>query len=65
VNFTSLRNIPALDLFATMSGENMPYFDAESSLIVGPLPWASLFVFLCISGLLVIGADRALRRLDA
>jgi ABC-type transport system involved in multi-copper enzyme maturation permease subunit len=65
VNFTSLRSIPALDLFATMSGKNMPYFDAETSLIVGPLPWASLFVFLCLSGLLVIGADRALRRLDA
>jgi ABC-2 type transport system permease protein len=64
VNFTALRSIPALDLFAIMSGSNMPYFNTASHLIVGPLPWTSLAAFLGIAGALLLGADRVLRRLD-
>lgn len=54
------RYIP--DIQDLMSGEGMPYFSADTSRIVGPLPWASLSVVVLVAGSL---AYLAMRRTQA
>jgi ABC-type transport system involved in multi-copper enzyme maturation permease subunit len=64
VNITGLQRFPSLDLFKTMSGSGMPYFDFSRHTLSGPLPWISLLVFLAIALSFIALADRLTQRQD-
>ncbi|MEP6535750.1 MAG: hypothetical protein ABJF23_10565 [Bryobacteraceae bacterium] len=58
VNITVLQRYPNLNFFKMMSGAQMPYLDAVTFTIHGPLPWAIITTVLVTAVFLMALANR-------
>jgi hypothetical protein len=57
VSLPGLGVFPALDLFNIMSGDQLPYLDQETRLLIGPLPRATLLAVLAVATTLLAAAS--------
>lgn len=64
VNVTALQQFPRLNFFKIMSGADMRYFNSNSRLLTGPLPWAPLLAMTAIAMGLIALAGRLTQKLD-
>lgn len=64
LNLPWLEGLRIFDLFSLMNGEDMPFFNEGSHLLVGPLPWVALGTMLVISAAFAIAAARRMQPLD-
>jgi ABC-type transport system involved in multi-copper enzyme maturation permease subunit len=64
LNLRWLERLRMLDLFSLMNGEDMPFFNEGSHLLVGPLPWMALGIMLAIGAAFAIAAARRMQPLD-
>jgi ABC-2 type transport system permease protein len=63
IEMLGLDRISSLNVLNVMSGSDMPWFDGNTGLFLGGLPWAALMVMLLIAaGLVYIAARRMDRR---
>ncbi|HEU4636456.1 MAG TPA: ABC transporter permease subunit [Edaphobacter sp.] len=64
LNLPWLARLQMFDLFSLMNGEDMPFFNEGSHLLVGPLPWVALCTMLAMSAAFAIAAARRMQPLD-
>ena len=67
--YSALSDLPfferhSLDIHDIMSGEGMPYFQSNASILTGPLPWITLAIILLIVFSLVALAGAITRQQD-
>jgi ABC-type transport system involved in multi-copper enzyme maturation permease subunit len=55
---------PMLNIFKLVNGEDMPFFDARSHMLVGPLPWIALVLLPLIAMSFVFTASRRMQPKD-
>jgi len=59
-----LTHFPTLNIFGIVNGEDMPFFNESTYLLVGPMPWLALIVMLFIASLFVFLAVRRMEPMD-
>jgi ABC-type transport system involved in multi-copper enzyme maturation permease subunit len=59
-----LAHFPMLNIFSILNGEDMPFFNESTHLLVGPMPWLVFIVILSISSILVFLAARRMQSRD-
>ncbi len=59
-----LAHFPMLNIFSIINGEDMPFFNEHSYLLVGPMPWLALIVMLFIASVFVFFAVRRMEPMD-
>lgn len=64
LNLPWLSSLRMLNLFSFLNGEDMPFFNEGSHLLVGPLPWVALVIMLAVSATFAIAAARRMEPLD-
>ena len=64
LNLPWLERLRMFDLFSILNGEDMPFFNEGSHLLVGPLPWVALGIMLAIGATFAIAAARRMQPLD-
>jgi ABC-2 type transport system permease protein len=64
LNLPWLAPLRFLDIFSILNGEDMPFFNEGSHLLVGPLPWVALGTMLVISAACAAAAARRMQPLD-
>jgi ABC-2 type transport system permease protein len=64
LNLPWLAPLRFLDIFSILNGEDMPFFNKTSHLLVGPLPWVTLGMMLAISAAFAVASARRMQPLD-
>jgi len=59
-----LTHVPMLNIFGIVNGEDMPFFNESTHLLVGPMPWLALLVVLFIASVFVFLAVRRMETMD-
>lgn len=59
-----LSRFPMLNIFSIINGEDMPFFNESSHLLIGPMPWIALVMMLLIASLFVFTATRRMEPQD-
>ncbi len=59
-----LAHFPMLNIFSIINGEDMPFFNESSHLLVGPMPWLALAIMLLIASVFVFLAARRMEPMD-
>jgi ABC-2 type transport system permease protein len=59
-----LAQLPMLNIFHLLNGEDMPFFNEQQALLTGPMPWLALAVMVMIAAALVASASRRMTQRD-
>jgi len=59
-----LAHFPMLNIFSIINGEDMPFFNETSHLLIGPMPWLALIVMVAIAAAFVFLAARRMQPMD-
>ncbi|HEX2918108.1 MAG TPA: hypothetical protein VHN81_06290, partial [Edaphobacter sp.] len=64
LNLPWLAPLRFLDTFSILNGEDMPFFNKITHMLVGPLPWMALGLMLSIGAAFVVVSARRMQPLD-
>lgn len=59
-----ILHLPMLNIFSLVNGEDTPFFDETTHLLVGPMPWLTLLVMLSVASVFVFLAVRRMEPVD-
>ncbi|HZY62024.1 MAG TPA: hypothetical protein VFE38_05805 [Edaphobacter sp.] len=59
-----LSRFPMLNIFSIINGEDMPFFNESSHLLIGPMPWFALALMLLIGVVFVFYAAHRIEPID-
>jgi ABC-type transport system involved in multi-copper enzyme maturation permease subunit len=59
-----LAHFPMLNIFGVVNGEDMPFFNESTHLLIGPMPWLALLVIPFIASVFVFLAVRRMESMD-